>query len=212
MLENLKKDWTDLFVSEKLNLEAAERIWQKFEKEYGKKTRAYHNFSHLENMLSKLKRFENELEDLSVLKFSIWFHDVIYLVTRKDNELKSAEIARRELTELGFDETRIQRCFDQIMSTKAHALQGDFQSFDEKLMLDLDLDVLSWEWGNYLEYTRQIRREYRIYLSFLYKKGRAVAMSKFLEREQIYFTDYYHSEKESIARENLKNEIKLLSF
>ena len=124
--------------------------------------------------------------------------------------MKSAELARNELENLGFEKSRIQRCFDQIMSTKAHALQGNFQSFDEKLLLDLDLEVLSWDWKDYLKYTRQIRREYRIYPSFLYKKGRAAAMSKFLEREQIYFTDFFRSEKEGIARKNLKKEIELL--
>ena len=211
MLKDLKRDWMDLFISEKGEPEQGELIWQKFENEYGKKTRAYHNFEHLKNMFSKLKPFENRVEDLPVLKFSIWFHDVIYRVTRKDNELKSAELAREALTRSGMNKTRIQRCFDQIMSTKQHALQGDFQSFDEKLFLDLDLDVLSWPSEDYRTYTRQIRREYRIFPSFLYKKGRAAAMLKFLERERLYFTDFYFSEKELLARQNIKKELDLLN-
>jgi len=209
-LESLKNNWFQLGKKEGFDQFETDQIWTKIANKYSEIGRAYHNLQHLENMFLALKPFESAVEDLSVLKFSIWFHDIIYNATQKDNELKSAEMARNELGNLGMRKERIERCFEQIMSTQNHQLQGDFQSYDEQLLLDLDLDVLSWEWEKYLEYTKQIREEYKIYPNFLYRKGRKAAMQKFLERPQIYFTKFYKVEKETIAKENLRKEIQLL--
>ena len=206
----LKNNWFQLCENEDFFKSETEFLWIKITKKYSEKGRAYHNLQHLENMFLALKPFESIVEDLSVLKFSIWFHDIIYDATKKNNELKSAEMARKELENLGMKKERIERCYEQIMSTKIHLLQGDYQSFDERLLLDLDLDVLSWDWEKYLEYTKQIREEYKIYPNFLYRKGRKAAMQKFLERPKIYFTKFYKEEKELIARENLRKEIELL--
>ena len=209
-IESLKNNWFQLCKKEDFVQSETEELWTKIANKYSERGRAYHNLQHLENMFLALKPFENKVEDLSILKFSIWFHDIIYNSTKKDNELRSAEMAQEELLNLGIEKGRVERCFAQIMSTKIHQFQDDFQSFDERLLIDLDLDVLSWDWEKYLEYTQQIREEYKIYPMFLYKKGRKAAMQKFVERPQIYFTKAYLEEKEEKAKANLRKEIELL--
>lgn len=210
-IEKLKKQWLQLCDDENMVHHKALLAWTKIEEHYTQDGRAYHNFQHLDNMFEILKEYESEVEDLSTLRFTIWYHDIIYKATKRDNELKSAELAKTELIKLNFRITRMERCYQQILSTQKHVPAAD-ASFDEKLILDLDLEVLSWDWERYLEYTQQIREEYSIYPDFLYRRGRRDAMTKFAERQDIFYTPKFKLEKEPIARENLRKEIELLTL
>jgi predicted metal-dependent HD superfamily phosphohydrolase len=141
--------------------------------------------------------------------FSIVYHDVIYKALRKDNELKSAEFMKNDLEQFGVPSETIDRCFRQIIQTQKHQLTGESE-LDDALFLDMDLEVLSWDWNDYLKYTEQIRREYWMYPKAMYYKGRKRAMESFLDRPSIYFTELFRSEFEAKARENVEREVEML--
>tara|TARA_R110001592_G_scaffold128489_1_gene340617 strand:+ start:122 stop:379 length:258 start_codon:yes stop_codon:yes gene_type:complete len=61
-------------------------LWKTIKLQYTSKNRHYHNLSHIHNMLHQLEDIKMEIEDLDSLKFAIWFHDIIYKSTNKDNE------------------------------------------------------------------------------------------------------------------------------
>ncbi|WP_411897963.1 hypothetical protein [Elizabethkingia occulta] len=69
-------------------------LWKEIEKKYNSKNRYYHNLFHLENMIYELKNIEDFVNDFDTLLFSVFYHDIIYKSTAKDNEEKSAEIAK----------------------------------------------------------------------------------------------------------------------
>lgn len=86
-------------------------------------------------------------EDTTTLRFSIFFHDIIYQPDRKDNEEKSAEkwvhfinraekILQRDLTELK------NNVHDAILSTKHHQVDINKPLF-MKVLSDIDMAVLS---------------------------------------------------------------------
>lgn len=67
-----------------------ERDWEK----YNSKIDTITIFFHLENMIYELKNIEDFVNDFDTLLFSVFYHDIIYKSTAKDNEEKSAEIAK----------------------------------------------------------------------------------------------------------------------
>lgn len=186
-----------------------EILWDDLFHLYQGKKRHYHNLSHLNAMFNEMKRFENDLNDPEILAFSIWYHDIIYNASKSNNEEMSAKKAFDILTELQVKNSRIKKCFDQIIATKSHKIH-DTKNIDVMYLLDFDLEVLGRDWSEYETYSKQIRNEYSIYPWFMYKKGRKKALISFLERDHIYQTPFYRDKLEQIARDNIQKEIDFL--
>lgn len=204
--EYVKSVWEALATRLELAEEAALTFWQEIEAKYESTGRYYHNLAHLEAMLKAYGDHEAEIETKDALLLSVYFHDLIYNPMRKDNELKSAERMKVLLGSTPVSKEIIDTCYRQILQTKEHQLTEKSKR-DDAFFLDFDLEVLSRSWPEYQEYATQIRKEYWMYPKLLYNKGRRAAMTKFLERDQIYFTEIFQTKKEATARANMKREI-----
>ena len=180
--------------------------WTEIAAHYSQKNRAYHNLTHLQNMFQELEQYESQIEDVDVLRFSIWYHDLIYNALKKDNEERSADFAKNILSQTTLAADRIERCYQQILSTKIHQPKG-LTTIDDQLMIDFDLEILSRDWESYKTYCQQIRKEYWMYPGPLFRKGRKQAMKHFLERPSIYQSSFYQEEKEGQARANIQREL-----
>jgi hypothetical protein len=178
--------------------------WTEIEKSYSQKSRKYHNLAHLENMLLELENVKDEILDYDSILFSIFYHDIIYKATSKDNEEKSAEIAKTRLEKLNIPNDKIIKIYSQILATKSHSKNEDS---DTNFLLDADLAILGQDWTIYENYTQQIRKEYSIYPDFMYKPGRKKVLTHFLEFDEIFKTDSFKEEYEERARENIQREL-----
>jgi len=181
--------------------------WQELLGFHQEKHRFYHNLTHLENMFAVWAANEHafELNKPSILKWAIFYHDVIYDVSRNPkNEERSADLAVERLQRLNISNEDQMLCYQLIVSTQKH--QPLVKGMENKLLIDLDLEILSKSSEAYLLYTQQIRKEYQRYPDFLYKRGRKKAMKQFLERPRIYYTDHFYEKLEEKARRNLRNE------
>lgn len=185
----------------------ATELWAAIEKEYSGKKRFYHNLAHLENMLRQLESCRNLIDDWDTTLFALFYHDVIYKATAKDNEEKSAEAAVDVLHKLNFPESRINKCGAMILATKLHTLDADN---DTNLFTDADLSILGSNWDDYLNYCKNVRKEYSIYPDFMYNAGRKKVLQQFLDMENIFKTGFFRGLYEEKARKNLKQEIDLL--
>ncbi|MUU79439.1 hypothetical protein GN138_13365 [Winogradskyella sp. HL2-2] len=160
-------------------------------------------------MFLQLETVKDEIKDLDSLKFAIWFHDIIYKSTNKDNEEQSANFAQQTLKSMNFDNFKIKKVTKLIISTKKHTLLLN-ENYDNAYLLDLDLSILGSDWKTYSNYVNNIRKEYIIYPNILYKPGRKKVIKNFLERESLYFTNVFKTKFEEQARHNLTKEIKML--
>lgn len=201
-LEIIYKDLLFRIGFEKQNIED---YWEKFKKAYSAKSRKYHNLTHLENMLSLYNLYKDELNHCIEIEYAIFYHDIIYKVTRKDNELESAKLAIKLLPECTKIDTKL--VFEMICATQIHEQQ---EKNDISWLLDFDLQILAAPWEYYEVYYKQIRQEYKIYPNILYNPGRKKALQHFLERDFIFQTDVFRAAYEAKARENIKKEILLL--
>lgn len=179
--------------------------WETLNKTYSVKSRKYHNLTHLENMLSLYNLYKDELNHCDEIEYAIFYHDIIYKVTRKDNELESAKLAIKLLPEFAKIDTKL--IFEMICATQTHEHQ---EKMDINWLLDFDLQILAAPWEDYEVYYKQIRQEYKIYPNMLYNPGRKKALHHFLERDFIFQTDAFRAAYEAKARENIKKEILLL--
>ncbi len=183
-------------------------LWQEIEKQYSGPKRHYHNLTHLEYMLEKAEQYKSQIEDYNTLLFAIFYHDIIYKATRKDNELKSAELAQKRMTDLGVPAEKIKKCFSQIVATQHHAPTEDN---DTRYLLDIDMAILGEDSSTYQKYASNVRREYSIYPDLLYKPGRKKVLQNFLKQDRIFQTTEFYGRFEAQARENIKSEIRELS-
>lgn len=205
----LKPKWVDLVSNYTDKKAIVASLWEDIVNHYSNTNRYYHNLAHIQNMLSQAEDFKSHIEDFDALLFAIWYHDIIYKSTKKDNEVKSALFAKKGLKSLSFDEKRLKNIENLIISTKKHQIILN-ENDDNAYLLDFDLSILGTDWKTYQNYTQQIRKEYKIYPDFMYKPGRKKVLQHFLERETLYFTEVYQDKFETQARENIIKELKLL--
>lgn len=207
MLTNLNQIFSTLFskYSDDKNLEIV--YWHEIEKSYSQKGRYYHSLTHLENMISELLPFQGEIKDWDVLLFSIFYHDIIYKSTSKDNEEQSALLAKERLSRTSLTPQQIDEIYNQILATKAHVKS---LNTDTNYLLDADLSILGKSWEVYEIYSKQVRKEYSIYPDFLYNPGRKKVLQYFLILSEIYKTEPFKKQYEEQARKNIAMEIGLL--
>lgn len=184
-----------------------EKFWAEIENNYSTKSRYYHNLPHLENMFEEIDAVRDQIEKFENISFSIFYHDMIYDASSKLNEEKSADVAKERLESLGVNNDKIQNIYEQILATRSHKRS---ENEDTNFLLDADLSILGKSDEAYLEYTKQIRKEYSIYPDLLYKPGRKKVLKHFLELENIFKTEYFRGKYEIQARENIKSELKNL--
>lgn len=209
MIESLEKNWKTLIAKFTDSTSLINDSWEKIKQYYTEEHRAYHNLTHINNMLNEAAKFDHEIIDKEVLFFAIWFHDIIYDPMGKENEKASAELANSVLSQTNLSPERIAKCYELIMLTIKHQPAAT-APLDDKLLIDFDLEILSRDWEAYKTYSEQIRKEYWMYPGPLFKSGRKAAMGKFLERPTIYQTPFYQKEKEAKARANIKKEMEEL--
>lgn len=202
---NLYKIYSDLLLDIGFEENEIRQKWIDLEKAYSKKSRHYHNLTHLEEMIESFKIYSDQLQNSNEILFAIFYHDFVYSASKKDNELKSAEYALSVLGEKS--SVNKQLVFDAICATQQHAHNTNE---DINWLIDFDLKILTKDWDDYKIYFEQIRKEYRIYPDFLYKPGRAKALKHFLENEFIFQTDEFRNLYEEKARQNIETEISYL--
>ncbi|GAA4059893.1 metal-dependent hydrolase [Flavobacterium cheonanense] len=201
----LQERFKNLLITIGFNASEVNTLWFDLHDVYSTKSRYYHNLNHLKEMIVLYDEYNLELEFPNEVLFSIFYHDYVYKVTRKDNELKSAEYALSILPSI--TTLNKQLVFDMICATKNHQHN---KIEDINWLIDFDLKILSKNWEDYKMYCSQIRKEYKIYPNILYKPGRKKALQHFLENQTIYQTQEFKTKYESIARNNIKAEINAL--
>ncbi len=202
----LQNKYTELLLNIGFEENTIQKNWLDLKKAYSTKSRHYHNLNHLSEMIVCYDLYKEHLKFPNDVLYAIFYHDYIYKVTRKDNELKSAEYAVVILPK----NTRLNKelVFDMICATQSHQKN---EIKDINWLIDFDLKILSKDWDDYKIYFEQIRKEYKIYPSILYKSGRKKALEHFLENEYIFQTDEFRNKYELKARQNIKQEIESLS-
>ena len=206
----LKDQWDDLLSFYTSDHDIRDNSFKFLKERYSEKSRFYHNLSHVKTLLGLLESLGNKAQDRNAIRFSIWFHDVVYDTNANDNEAESARLAYQMMSKLHVDIPTIEVVRSLILATKDHS--GDNLSEDNKLFLDLDLAILGMPEEIYNQYSRAIREEYFWVPELIYFRERRKILKSFIARERIYFTDEMKKRFEQQARKNINGEINSVRF
>lgn len=206
-LVDLSLRWKHLVLNYTSNEDKVSELWNELAIKYSGPERHYHTLHHLSKMMQWVDQLEEVIVDLDTMCFSIFYHDVIYDASRKDNEEKSAEFARERLALLGLSSAQIDKCSQQIVSTKAHEVSADQ---DTNILIDIDLSILGTDQLTYEWYSKAIRKEYEVYPDEIYIPGRIAVLRHFLQKPVIFKTPFVASKLEEQAQCNLETELNTL--
>ena len=206
-MSDLKTRWfalTDHFLTD----ETAEIVWNLLDDCYSEPIRGYHNWNHISECFRQFDEVTYLANNRMHMELAIFYHDVIYDPKGTGNEEASAEFAAETLSRAGFPNSEIAIVNRLILDTKH---QVEPKSSDGRLLVDVDLSILGAPPERFAQYENEIRAEYSWVELSAYKAGRANIMQGFLDRPQIYFTNFFREKYEAQARENLNALIQQLS-
>ena len=167
-------------------------------KAYGPQ-RAYHNLRHVEAVLETAERLMPEGSAHVVL--ALIYHDAVYDPRAKDNEERSAQMAREELRSLGVPNEDLDEVARLILLTKHHQVSpGDEAG---SAVVDADLAILQASPEEYDRYAAAIREEYAWVPEEEYRIGRAKVLEGLMSRK--LFSSALLDEE--MARANMRREI-----
>jgi predicted metal-dependent HD superfamily phosphohydrolase len=208
MPDNIRAVWDQLAGKYSNDKVLIDRFFREIERKYTSSRRHYHNLHHIQALLQFCETYAGRLQDRDVVMFSVFYHDIIYNVLRKDNEPRSARLAIKRLLALGVPTDKAEQVKIFIEATQTHTVSSDVTyTIDLQLFLDFDMSILGAGWDDYEAYTRQVRREYRIYPDKLYYPGRRQFLEHCLQTEFIFQTQLFRDQYEIRARENMAREL-----
>ena len=208
--ELLSHVWRDLAGRHHCETSSAEVLLDELLGAYSEPSRHYHTIEHIASLLLQLNDHGLAVADRDAVALAMLFHDVIYDPRRRDNEEKSATLARRRLSLLGFPDEVVAKVEHYILATQ-HAQHFETNDRDLSLLLDLDLSTLAAAPAEYRVYADAIRREYGDVPDELYRPARRRVLEGFLTRKRIYRTDDLHGLWEQRARANIAAEAAALA-
>lgn len=184
--------------------------------------RAYHSRRHLEDVLEKLDwgrtalGASGDLKDIAqgervrlfdTVELALWYHDVVYDPTQKDNEARSrdkflADAARYNLRQdLRADIAKL------IDITASHRKAA---TLSEKIMCDCDLAILGAPQEEFSKYDANIRKEYAHVPEATYQAARRHVLGGFLKDKSLFKTKAFQDRFDAQARANLSGAVKPL--
>lgn len=194
-----QRTWSDL------GLRAPVDLLKSLINAYQEPQRHYHSLQHLSECLALFESVRQFSQYPGEVALALWFHDAVYDVKGKNNELKSAQWAVNVLCEVNAAQVVVDRVYALIIATKHDGLVAEP---DQQLIVDIDLAILGSSPERFAQYDAQVRAEYRWVPGVLYKMKRKAVLNGFLQKQSIYSTDYFKEHYETQARINLLRALK----
>jgi len=184
-----------------------DKLWKEINSNYRSSHRYYHTVTHLDHLIAELYPVKDQIEDWETVTLSVAYHDIVYNPLKNDNEEKSAAMATDRLSQLNVSKDQKEKCRQQILSTRTHAVSD---KPDTNYLTDADLAILGSDPESYSEYSRKVRKEYKYFPDLVYNPGRKKVLMRFLEMSNIFKTTYFQNKYEVQARLNMASELKSL--
>ncbi|MFI0895796.1 hypothetical protein [Streptomyces sp. NPDC020983] len=170
--------------------------------------RRYHTVDHLAQVLARVTELTGYAHDPDTVALAAWFHDAVYRPDRSENEERSADLARRALTEAGVGAERVAQVVRLVRLTVTHDPAPN--DADGEVLCDADLAVLAGDPAAYAAYAAAVRAEYGFVPDADFRAGRADVLRRLLDLPHLFRTPYGREHWERTARRNLTTELELL--
>ena len=183
--------------------------WNEILNNYTKKWKYYHNLNHIYSFIELYDKYNYLIEkDKNEFLLSIFFHDIIYVPSRNDNEKESIKLFDEFYQEMKPTNLNKEKVKQFIAETENHLLNKDYEN-DINLFMDMDMQIIGQD--NWEEYEQKIRKEYCFFDFNFYKNKRKEFLEKLSKKEKIFRTQTFYNVFEKKARDNINNIIKKLN-
>lgn len=169
--------------------------------------RAYHVWAHPMAMLDRLVEADHagvRIHDpVAAVGFCLW-HDSIYdpRAEHGRNEELSAVLCETEMSHIA-GPVSVASAAAATRATATHRLPDATTCPDGAILLDVDLSILGADEDAFWEYERGIAYEYAHVPQHVRNEVRSGILTRFLERDRLYLTDWAHERWDARARANL---------
>ncbi|TDJ69045.1 MAG: hypothetical protein E2O38_14505 [Proteobacteria bacterium] len=170
---------------------------------YSEPHRRYHTCDHIAHCLKQFDLAAELMDNCDAVEMGLWFHDAIYEPGAADNELESAQL----FEEITNDQQSLlkQSVYDLIMVTK-HPEHP--KCLDEKFMVDIDLSSFALPWGVFIQDSQAVREEFSHVPDERFFAGHLKFLNSLVRRPTFFFTDFFQTRYEAIARKNIARYMK----
>jgi len=183
--------------------------WAELHAAYASPPRAYHHWGHIEAVMrhyAEVAAGPGWTQPREVA-LALLFHDAVYEPGRRDNEARSAELARATLArwwpDAGIDHERVAGLIE-LTARHGQLAPADVDP-EAALMLDCDMAILAAPAEGFEAYDQAIAEEYRGHVpAFLFRINRRRFLRDLLARPRIFLSDYFHQRLDAAARANLR--------
>jgi predicted metal-dependent HD superfamily phosphohydrolase len=147
------------------------------------------------------------------VELALWCHDAVYDPRAKDNERRSAAIAKATAFAMGLAEVVAAEAEALVLLTthEGNAGEGTPWAADARVVLDVDLAILGKPPREFAAYEAGIRAEHSFLPDEDYRKGRRQVLQSFLSRPRIYRTALFEERHERQARVNIQESLERLA-
>jgi len=165
---------------------------------YHEPQRAYHNWSHVSDLLGKLGELSHLAVRPDLIAAAVFWHDSVFITCDADgrprrdveNVRASVELFERHSR---FDASDTRAVHDMVMATASHmdarATQEHYAGFanDLDFFLDLDLSSLAAPWAAFEANFEDIRFEYSWAPEEVFLLGRMQMLERFLAQGEMLY-------------------------
>jgi len=181
-------------------------IFEDLDHRYHEPHRFYHTWEHVRVCLEELAPARPLCRDQIAVELALWCHDAVYDSRAKDNERRSAAIARAAAVGMKLGEAAAAEAEALVLATTHGENEGERGTWatDIRVVLDIDLAILGRPPREFTAYEAGIRAEYSSLSDEDYRKERCLVLQSFVSRPRIYRTELFRERYERQARANIQ--------
>jgi predicted metal-dependent HD superfamily phosphohydrolase len=178
----------------------SEAIYHRLLAGYQEPHRHYHTLDHIKHCLTLFEDCKALVSEPDAVELAIWFHDVVLVSGRRDNEARSAQLYL-ELSDGIQRESLRQLVWRLIMATLHNGEHLD--DADSNYMVDIDLSSFGQPWDEFMHDSMNVRTESRHLCDADYQLKQTGFQRSLLARSRFYLSDFFFERLENQARDNL---------
>lgn len=166
---------------------------------YAEPHRAYHTAAHVADVLRWFDDVADDglWRDPAAVYLACVFHDAVYEPQAKDNEARSAAMARALV---GASDRTVELI--ELTARHGRLTPGDVDA-EAALFLDCDLAILGAAPADFDAYDAAVAIEYQAVPAAAYRAGRRAFLAGLLARPRLFLSDRFHARLDGAARANL---------
>jgi len=167
---------------------------------YSDSKRFYHTIRHIVNSLDSYEEAKHLMKNPEEVLFSLFYHDSTMNQKSRVDEERSAQVAYSACKNAMLSEEFATNVKNNILATKHNCKP---LTMDAMLTADIDLVILGSSPEEFNKYDAKIQNEFDWVPRNKYQKERALVLEHFLQKDQIYYSDFFKEKYEAQARINL---------